>query len=92
MKTSRRLLGFLVLAILAGPASRGFAAVPAPALAAPAPTNAARATPGPARDYAAREAADAGKLEGFQGGGSGIYIGGSTVVIVLVVVLLIILL
>jgi hypothetical protein len=47
--------------------------------------------PDEARDYAAREAASPA-LGAFEGGGVGIYIGGSTVVVVLVVLLIVIIL
>ncbi len=61
---------------------------------APAPTGTAAApaavAPG-TQTYAQREAAAKG-LETFEGGGAGIYIGGSTVGIVLVVLLLVVLL
>jgi hypothetical protein len=91
MKKTLRLTGVLVAAMLAGPASmrEAVAAAPPPVVAA-APLGAAREAP--ARDYAAREIASAPKVEGFRGGGSGLYIGGSTVAVVLLIVLLIILL
>jgi hypothetical protein len=84
-------MGGLVVAMLVGPAfMRGAsAAAPTPVVAV-APVAAARETP--ARDYAAREIASAPKVEGFRGGGSGLYIGGSTAAVVLLIVLLIILL
>jgi hypothetical protein len=94
MKTCKGLMGFLVLALLAGPASTSFARTSPPAPVGQhqlAPVGEHPKTETLARSYAAREAASAAKVEKFQGGGSGIYIGGSTVVIVLLVVILIIL-
>jgi hypothetical protein len=93
MKTSRHWLRFLVLAMLAMPASIswGATAAPAPAVAPLAPAVPAHSPPSPT-DYAAREVASAPAVEKFQGGGAGIYIGGSTLAIVLIVVLIIIIL
>ena len=63
------------------------AAVAEVAGGAPVPV---RAAPGDAADYAAREAATP-ELGKFEGGSTGIYIGGGTVVVVLLVVLIVIL-
>ncbi len=91
--TYKRLAGFLVLALLTGPASLGFASTqpPTPVIEhAPAPVSAHQAQ-APARTYAAREVASASKVGKFQGGGTAVYIGGSTLVIVLLVVLIVLL-
>jgi hypothetical protein len=88
----------LVACLLMLPASRASAAGEAPPLAAevPAPAPArpvvqTSAVPAGSPAYAAREAA-ATALEQFEGGGVGIYIGGSTLAIVLLIVLLVVLL
>jgi hypothetical protein len=90
-----RLAGFLVLAILTGPASLSFATTqrPTPVIEhAPGPVIArARQAQAPAPTYAAREIASASQVGKFQGGGTAVYIGGSTVVIVLLVVLIVLL-
>jgi uncharacterized membrane protein len=89
----KRMAGFLVLALLTGPVSRGFATTqpvapvidhePAPVIAHQSATS--------AHTYAAREVASAAKVEKFKGGGTAVYIGGSTLVVVLLVVLIVIL-
>ena len=57
----------------------------------PAPAPARVSTPSPETAYARRESA-AKNLEGFKGGGAGIYIGGSTLAVVLIIVLIIVIL
>ena len=92
--------GALLVALAGAPSLARAATVNAP-LAAPAavaevaggsPVSraSARVAPGDATDYAAREAATP-ELGRFEGGSSGIYIGGGTVVVILLVVLIVIL-
>lgn len=95
MSVYRWLMGIVVVGLLAAPASMSFAASPAPA---PAPAQTAllverqAETQSAAHGYAARETASAAKVEKFQGGSTGVYIGGTTAVIVLLVIIVIILL
>lgn len=74
---------------LAGEQRTGDAVAVQVPLAAPS-VEAAPVAPG-TQTYAQREAAAKG-LETFEGGGAGVYIGGSTIGIILVVVLLVVLL
>jgi hypothetical protein len=90
------LLALPALAGAAAPGARPFASgqgmtAPAQAIPASVPARAHASAAQDATDYAAREASAKG-LERYEGGGSGVYIGGSTVVIVLLIVLLIVIL
>jgi hypothetical protein len=82
-------LALTVIGLLAAPASVSLAA---PAQPVPLVQPRTGAPPPAVQPYAAREAASRAKVETFQGGGTGIYIGGTTAVIVLLVIIVIILL